>query len=290
MSSRIAVPADLALAPFHRSLALEKLGRRTLEGPSYRRLTRGAYWTAVEPLDHGRLIEGLRAVLPDDAVLRGVSAAWAHGVSWAGIADPVEVALAHQRRVRPRAGLLVSGEQLEPDEIVPTGYGASTSVARTAFDLARRLPLPRAVAAMDALLRVGPGLTAEVERVVEAHPRARGRRQVIRALALADPRAESPRESMLRVALIGAGLPAPVPQFEVWEGGRFVARLDLAWPEHRVAIEYDGAHHREQHQHSLDLGRHNQLRALGWTVFQVDARLLARIDGLIAVLNAALHP
>jgi very-short-patch-repair endonuclease len=49
-----------------------------------------------------------------------------------------------------------------------------------------------------------------------------------------------------------------------------VARLDLGWREAMIGVEYDGAYHREDQQHSRDLARHNRLRALGWTVYQVD--------------------
>jgi len=108
------------------------------------------------------------------------------------------------------------------------------------------------------------------------------------ALSLADPRAESPRETALRLLLVAAGLPRPESQVEVRDGVRFVARLDLAWPQARVAIEYDGAHHRGFLQHSRDLERHNALRALGWIVIQVDARLMSQPDRLVALVHRAL--
>jgi very-short-patch-repair endonuclease len=66
--------------------------------------------------------------------------------------------------------------------------------------------------------------------------------------------------------------------------GGFIARLDLAWPERKVAIEYDGAHHLSRRQHSRDLERHNRLRAAGWTVLQVDAAQFARFDAIVATL------
>jgi len=84
-------------------------------------------------------------------------------------------------------------------------------------------------------------------------------------------------------------LPPCVPQHEVWDaGGAFVARLDLAWPELRVAVEYDGDHHRDRTQHSRDLARHNRLRALGWTVLQVDAQLFDRPAELVRQLTTLL--
>jgi very-short-patch-repair endonuclease len=76
-------------------------------------------------------------------------------------------------------------------------------------------------------------------------------------------------------------------QFEVWHEGRFVARLELAWPE-RVGLEYDGAQHREFHRQSRDLARHNGVRSAGWRVYQVDAPALNRLDHLIRSLATLL--
>ena len=69
----------------------------------------------------------------------------------------------------------------------------------------------------------------------------RGAVRMRQAVALSDGRAESPPESRLRVLLALAGIPA-VPQHTVRDGsGQFVARVDLAYPDRRIAIEYDGA-------------------------------------------------
>ncbi len=62
-------------------------------------------------------------------------------------------------------------------------------------------------------------------------------------MRLADGLAESPQETRLRLRLHRSGLPPPVAQYEVRCDGRFVARVDLAWPEQRLALECDGAWH-----------------------------------------------
>lgn len=272
------VPDRLASHPFSRDEALALIGRGELAGPSYRLITRGAYWLAGEEMTHGRSIQAFRAVLPEQAVLRGLSAAWALGVRLAGPDDPVEVVMSHRERVRGRAGLTVSGERVPADEVVDTDLGPATRHPRTAFDLARRLPLADAVAVVDALLRAGQLPPDALLETLDRHTGTRGRRQALVVAGLVDPRAESPRESLLRVALVQAGLPAPTPQVQVSHRGAVVARLDLAWPEHRVAVEYDGSHHRHPQQHSRDLTRHNTLRSLGWQVFQVDASLWSHAE------------
>lgn len=205
------VPERLASHPFSRAEALRLVGRGELAGPSYRLITRGAYWLAGEDLSHGRSIQAFRAVLPEAAVLRGLSAAWAFGIRMAGPDDPVEVVMNHHRRVRGRTGLTVSGETVPPHEVISTPLGPATTPERTAFDLCRRLPIGEAVAAADALLRAGNLPSEALLRTIDEHPRVKGRREALTAAHLTDPRAESPRESLLRVALIQAGLPPPVP-------------------------------------------------------------------------------
>lgn len=282
------MPPALAAAPFSVRAAQPLVGRRALAGPAYQRLARGAYSVAGAEITHGLMIEAMLAVLPDVTVLRGWSAVWLWGLEWADPDDPVEVVLPHRRRARPRPGLLVTGETLHPAEVVLRRGIRVTDPARTAFDLARRLPDDEAVAVVDALLRVGGVGPEAVLTVLERHPRASGRQKASAVVARCDPRAESPRESMLRLAVHRAGLPAPVPQFVVRVDGRFVARLDLAWPELRVALEYDGAHHRDRAQHGRDIARHNALRSAGWVVFQVDATQWPSLDQVLASVGQAL--
>ena len=122
----------------------------------------------------------------------------------------------------------------------------------------------------------------------------RGSRQALRAVELADARAESQPESVLRVVLALAGLP-PVPQFVVrGPGGVFLARVDLAYPELRVAVEYDGAWHAEDGQFARDRRRLNLLTAAGWSVLHVTAAdlrdpalLVQRVRALLRRATAA---
>ena len=47
-------------------------------------------------------------------------------------------------------------------------------------------------------------------------------------------------ESEARLAMIDGGLPIPELQYEVIDGNGELRRLDFAWPDLRVAVEYDG--------------------------------------------------
>jgi very-short-patch-repair endonuclease len=54
-------------------------------------------------------------------------------------------------------------------------------------------------------------------------------------------------ETRLRLILIGAGLPDPAVNEWVRDGyGAPIHRPDLSWPQWKVALDYDGRHHRER--------------------------------------------
>jgi hypothetical protein len=118
-----------------------------------------------------------------------------------------------------------------------------TTPDRTAFDMARRLPLIEAVVAIDAMLGrqlVTPG---RLRAFAETRPGWPGTAQLRSVLDLAEPSTESPMESGLRLVHVHGGLPRPVAQYEVGDrDGVFVARLDLAYPARKVGIEYEGDH------------------------------------------------
>lgn len=132
---------------------------------------------------------------------------------------------------------------------------------------------------------LGTGATDRyaVEEVLARSRRLAGVPRARALLRHADPGAESPTESRLRPRVLDAGLPPPACQYPV-SGGRY--RLDLAWPESRVAAEYDGAVHDGRAASRADRARHNALRAAGWRVFvctDVDVyREPERIGALLA--------
>ncbi|BBY07439.1 hypothetical protein MNVI_27570 [Mycobacterium noviomagense] len=80
----------------------------------------------------------------------------------------------------------------------------------------------------------------DLRRAVAAQSGRRGIVAVRGLLPLANPKAESPMESEARLVMIDGGLPAPVLQYEIVDNGQRVWRVDFAWPEYRVAAEYDG--------------------------------------------------
>ena len=112
-----------------------------------------------------------------------------------------------------------------------------TSLARTAADLMRRTYFGPALALADSALRLG---CARQELLTEVKG-GRGCRHSTEAALRADPRSESPYESLVRAKILQAGLPMPVLQFEFFDTqGRFLGRSDFYWPEHNLVGEFDG--------------------------------------------------
>jgi hypothetical protein len=170
-----------------------------------------------------------------------------------------------------------------------------TNAVRTAWDLARWLPLVEAVVAVDALARRGCFVPARLLERRGREPGARGCRRLDEVVRLADPRAESPPETRLRVALVRAGLPSPAVQHEILDEYGFVlARADLAYPDARLAIEYDGAGHFDRDRLDRDRFRDIELAGQGWETVRLVSEdvhgLLLRAVTRIAALLALRAP
>jgi len=70
-------------------------------------------------------------------------------------------------------------------------------------------------------------------------------------------------------ALLAAGLPQPVRQYEIWVGGVFIARVDLAYPDFRLAMELDGFRwHAGRRKFRSDRLRRNRIEAVGWRLLE----------------------
>jgi len=133
--------------------------------------------------------------------------------------------------------------------------------------------------------------TAELVEQLSRHPRGRGSARARVVLPLGDPRSESPMESVLRWLAHAAGLPSPAVQYVVRDAaGSHIARADLAWPEHKVIVEFDGDVHRQRDVFVKDTRRQNRLVAEGWVVLRfTSADVLGRPDEVIAQIRRALR-
>ncbi|WP_191089266.1 endonuclease domain-containing protein [Microbacterium radiodurans] len=247
-------------------------------------------------IDERARLRLILARVPDGAFVCGPTAALVHGMPLprslevAAAARPhVAVALPANRVRRPE----VVGRALavDADDVTEVDGIRATTFERTWVDLGGSVAVPALVAAGDALIsRRGPRTTAEA--LARAHAKAGRSRGAVRraeALTLIDDGAESPRESKLRVLIVRAGLPRPRTNVAIRAGGRFVARVDMLFPDARLVVEYDGDYHRDLSQWSRDQSRRAELESLGYRVTVVTARdfddpetLVRRIRRLLA--------
>ena len=97
-------------------------------------------------------------------------------------------------------------------------------------------------------------------------------------------------EADLVAVLAAAGVERPVTQFELRDGGRLVARIDLAWPARRVALELDGyRYHADARTFVSDRERGNRIVSMGWTLLRTTPTVVReRSQELVRDVKAAL--
>jgi hypothetical protein len=236
----------------------------------YTRLYRDVYVAAGAELNPVVRARGAWLWSRRRGVIAEFTAAALHGSKWVDTAQPIDII--HDNR-HPQSGVQVWGDRLERDEFDLMGGVPVTTAARTALDLACWYPTTTAVAAIDALARATELKIADVELLAVRYRGRRGLEHARVSLDLVDPGAQSPKETWLRLVLEEAGLPRPQTQIPVSdEFGAVVAYLDMGWEDIKVAVEYDGDHHRsDRSQYNWDIRRLERLQGRGWIVVRVVA-------------------
>jgi hypothetical protein len=222
------------------------------------------------------------------ATLVGSSAAPMHRAQW--LPDNARAELAHTRGPSP-PGIVVHRGTIAADEICIRQSIDCTTPARSAYDIGRRVPGDTAIIRIDALLNATRCTVAEIERIADRYPGARGIRRLRTALDFADGGAESPKETELRLLLVRDGLPRPVTQILVVKQGHKPRRIDMGWPQWKIGVEYDGEQHfTNPDDYADDIVRLEFLAAQGWIIVRVSARQL-RFDraGIIRRVRNALE-
>lgn len=240
-----------------------------LRGPTYRRLFPDVYAAAgPAPPDLALRSRAAYRLVEGRGVLSGWSAAEILGASCGSWDAPAEVTVPG-RDQRAHPGLAVRRDRLHPGEITLVDDVRTTTPLRTAFDLGRLDDLVDAVVGVDALAhryRFTPDLLLNF---AARHRRARGVRRLPEVLTHADRKAMSPMETRLRMLLVLAGLPRPVAQHPVQDpGARTAVWLDLAYPDRRIGIEYEGEQHARPEDVLRDVGRYTGLVDAGWRVYR----------------------
>lgn len=277
-------------APFRGSDAVDAglVTEKQLRGPRFRRLFTGIYVAAGVEVDLALLARAAFLLVEERGVIGGHAAAELLGASCGPLDAPVEVVVPG-RGPHHRPGLVVRQDRLSLDEITRVDGIAVTTALWTAFDLGRRPPLVEAVVAVDALAHKHGFDPQEIVRVGYRHPNSRGAAQLPAVVKLANPLAESPMETRIRLALIRGGLPCPVLQHPVgpyW--------LDLAYPDLMLAIEYDGREHLTPERARHDLARQAYVTREGWEVLRFPAVTVLgypyRIPAAVKIASNARFP
>jgi len=130
---------------------------------------------------------------------------------------------------------------------------------------------------------------AAVTAEIVARRGERGAALVRSALALADDRVLSPKETVLRLIwMIDAGLPRPRCNWPVADGhGRPIGKADLLSEESDVVGEYDGADHRDAGRQADDIGKEDRYRNAGLETFRIVGSNLATVALVVQRMRAA---
>ncbi|MGA5466140.1 hypothetical protein [Mycobacterium sp. NPDC050041] len=200
-------------------------------------------------------------------VVAGLAASALHG---ARVSDDADVELIW-RCGRPPPGIVARKERIDPDEITEIGGLPVTTPSRTVLDLARHAGRDTAVVNMDALAHAAALTRSDVEPLIDRYRGGRGVDQARAALELMDGGSASAVQTMVRLKLMAAGLPAPRTQIPVTDGTA-LAHVALGYEAPKVGVVFG------------DEAPDVVLRS-GWTM--VSTTHAFNIGGLICLVRAA---
>ena len=310
-----------ALGATHRGLwtrreALTVATRGTVDGfvrrGEWRTVWPGVLTDAGTVLDHWQRAHAAALACGAGAVVSGRTAARLHRLPLIDDHDPATGADEHLLDdvvSRGTRGVLraldADGElrvlrrcaaTLSSDEVVRTRTGLLlTTPLRTLVDCAGLLSPEALVCMLDRALHVHLVDETTLARAVDGRSRRRGVERLRAAVALADRRAESPAETLARLALLPT-MPGFVPQHRLLgPDGRVLARYDLADESLRLAVEADGkAGHAGAQMVAKDRRRDRLTEQYGWRTERVTwwelrcqrAAVVARIAAVAAERRA----
>jgi hypothetical protein len=270
-------PSQLSWAIFRGRDAVADglLTRDQLATKHWREVRPDVFIDSRVPLDHLVACQAAGLLLPDHVCFSGRSAAYLMGVAHAAdyeeeihVTIPPDTSVARLPGVRVRATALPLGDRDWVDGL------QVTSAARTAWDLGALLPVQDSVPILDALLGLALVTPAELLGYAETHMGRKGSRHAARAFQLADGRARTPEASRLRLAVLAAGLPRPVPHYPISFAGR-VRAPELTWPDQRVGLAFPTEHIR--------------YGDADWVVLRIEPeRMAAELPGVLRELRAVL--
>ncbi len=221
---------------------------RAIKAGRWKRVRRGAFtfadtWHALDDVARHRILA--RAVVRNarcEVALSHISALTEFAAPvWDLPLDQVHVTRFDARAGRREAGVVQHRGAAYVGDLSMRDGLLITSATRAALELTAIAGTEQCLVPIDHLLHQGETTIGELHHRLPSMNHWSGTLRTDLVLRLADGRSESPGETRTRYLCWSNGLPMPVPQFEVYAGGALLARLDLAWPELRAWLEFDGA-------------------------------------------------
>lgn len=221
-----------------------------------------------------RDLEAALARLPAGAAFSGLTAVWLHRVA-IDRPERVEVTVPPEAGVSARAGLILRRARLAPADVVCVQGLPATRLARAMAEVCCSHSLTEATVVADIALHQRRITVDDLARWVKENRGRHGIRRLRRVIELAEPAAESPMESRLRMVIVLGGLPRPRAQVTIRDGqGGFAGRPDLYYEVERLGIEYDGSTHRDSL--ASDDRRQNRLLRAGVRLLRFTAHDVLR--------------
>lgn len=265
------------------------LPRRDRSRRADRRLARGIYAADDESLGYETQARGVLHALGGKAALSHYSAArW-----WGGTVphhSDIHVITTGKYRIR-RIGVISHRTQRKIRRTVVRGL-AVTTAEQTFLDLAGSLDLVDLIVLGDSLIKQQATSTVKL-RAAASEWTGAGAAIARQAAGLVRAGVSSPMESRLRLLIVLAGLPEPMVDHRVYsDHGKLLYRLDLAYPDCKLGVEYDGRQHAESDaQWAHDLQRREYFDSAGWRLVVVNGRQFFAdpavvVDRIIAAARA----
>lgn len=293
MPARIPLPRQLHSRPFSVEAGRQRgLSDERMRGPDLQSPFHGVR----SPLGTASLRDLCIAYsqrMPATAFICGVTAARLMGVPLPLRLESsrvLHVAVPSPARAPRGRGIRGSSVSVRSGDIREWHSLRISSPTRVWCELASELSVADLVAAGDFLIQWRlPSTTRDaLASAVHEFAGRRGLANMRAALPLLDERAESRRESIVRVALSAGGITGIAANHWVTTSAGYRHRIDLAIPGCKLAIEYQGEHHIDPKQFRDDLTRRSRLEADGWCVMFIGAGDLDNIAELLQRIRLVL--
>lgn len=289
----------------------DKALRRQVVGGTLRRIRQGAYclaplWaSSTQEQRHLLTVKAVCRQYDDDVAVSHASAVLWWGAPLVGVQHQA-VHLTHLdgEADRHQAGIVHHRGTCLVSDVSRAADHWVTSPTRTALDSCLTLPRRSALCVLDWFLHEGLTTTDELRQRAIGMGTWPGSLPMMHLLGLTDPRAESPGETLTRLLIHESDLPDPVSQLDIsGTDGRWLARVDFAWPDKMALLEFDGLRKLTSDlrdgETALDAvvrekRREDRLREAGWLVIRITwddvlrhpARTIQRIRAFLAMADA----